>query len=324
MIGLEQDTLRAELEERRGRLATASRRSADDHVAHLLREVDSALARMDAGGFGICEACDESIEAERLAADPLVRLCLGCLSPAERRALEHDLEVAAEIQRGLLPERTTVHGRWEAHFHYEPLGVVSGDHCDLIRPDGADGDLYFLFGDISGKGVSASIVMAQLHAVFRSLVALGLPLGTLLERANHLICGSTPANFYATLVCGRLSPDGSMELCNAGHCQPLVRRGGTVEAVEATAVPLGAFSGVSFRTRTLRLGPGDTLLLYTDGLSESADGTVYELDHAVGVLKRGSERSAEGIVRAVLDDRASNGNGTPRSDDLTVMAIRRS
>jgi serine phosphatase RsbU (regulator of sigma subunit) len=65
-------------------------------------------------------------------------------------------------------------------------------------------------------------------------------------------------------------------------------------------------------------------LLYTDGLSDSAEGTVYELDHAVGVLNWGSTRSPEEIVRAVLDDRASKGNGTPSSDDLTVMAIRRS
>ncbi|HEU5321591.1 MAG TPA: TraR/DksA C4-type zinc finger protein, partial [Methylomirabilota bacterium] len=144
-----------------GRLATAAPARAHD-VKRLLAEVDAALERLDEGTFGVCEVCHEGVEPERLLNDPLTRICLDHLAPEELRALEHDLEMAGRIQAALLPERDLLFDGWQAHTRYVPLGPVSGDYYDLVRPRAGEGLL--LFGDVAGKGVSASLLMSHLNA----------------------------------------------------------------------------------------------------------------------------------------------------------------
>src|SRR5262249_47031945 len=157
---------------------------------------------------------------DRLIADPLLCFCLDHLTAKEQQALQSDLELASRIQRGLLPDSTVRVGAWEASYRYEPLGPVSGDHCDLIPTDG--GDLWFVLGDVAGKGVAASLLMSHLRAMFRALVPIGLPLHETMARASRVFCESTLPNLYATLVVGRAGADGSVELCNAGHPPVLV------------------------------------------------------------------------------------------------------
>ncbi|MGB5660904.1 MAG: SpoIIE family protein phosphatase, partial [Thermoanaerobaculia bacterium] len=131
----------------------------------------------------VCEICDDPLHEDRLHAGPLKRVCIECLTDEQRQALQHDLDVAAQIQAHLLPERNFSFGRWQIHYHYEPLGAVSGDHIDLIRPGRTGHALHFLFGDVSGKGVAASILMANLQALFRSLVNQDLPLAQIMSTA---------------------------------------------------------------------------------------------------------------------------------------------
>jgi sigma-B regulation protein RsbU (phosphoserine phosphatase) len=266
------------LQERRQRLEAALRTAPrDPQFSRLLKEVDEALARVETGSYGLCEVCHDSIEQDRLMADPLVRFCLDHLTEEEQRDLEQDLQLAARIQRGLLPEKNLNTLGWEIHYDYQPAGPVSGDYCDVVRPDGGSGELYFLFGDVSGKGVSAAILMAHLHATFRSLVAADFSVGQLVERANRVFRESTLSPYFATLVVGRASESGELEICNAGHCPPLVLTDGKVTPVDPTGLPVGAFYSTSFSSRKLKLGKGDTLVLYTDGFTEArnADGTEY-------------------------------------------------
>ncbi len=151
---------KTELEHRRQHLVTAtSTHVADDSLRHLLSSVDEALSRLQHGTFGICEECHETIEADRLLCDPLLRFCIDHLSQAEQRALEADLTLAAKIQRALLPRTDWGVDGWQARYHYQPAGLVSGDYCDLIEEDGG---FLFLLGDVSGKGVAASMLMSHL------------------------------------------------------------------------------------------------------------------------------------------------------------------
>ncbi len=267
MATVEQTYLRSELVKRLERLQSAlSSPGADASLTQLLSEVDSALHQMDNGTYGLCEECHETIEADRLLADPLVRFCLDHLTSEQRRALEGDLGLAARIQRGLLPRPEIRAAGWEARYHYEPLGLVSGDYCDLIEADGA---LNFVVGDVAGKGVAASMLMSHLHATFRSLIGVGLSLAKMLEAANRVFCESTMAGQYATLVFGRAAASGEVELVSAGHCPVLVARGQAVEQLDATGVPLGMFCNSHYCSHRTRLEPGNRLVLYTDGLSES-------------------------------------------------------
>jgi phosphoserine phosphatase RsbU/P len=195
--------LREQLYERRQRLEQAVRAETDEaaRLHRLLAEVDGALARLDHGSYGLCETCHELIESDRLLCDPLVRFCLDHLTRDERNALERDLELAARVQRGLLPSQSLETPDWHLCYRYEPAGLVSGDYCDVI--EAGDGSVYFMVGDVSGKGVAASLLMAHLHAMFRTLISFGLSLPCMLEHASRVFSESTLPSQYATLVCGR-------------------------------------------------------------------------------------------------------------------------
>jgi phosphoserine phosphatase RsbU/P len=315
--------LREQLIDRRQKLETAiTVLDGNADVLRLLGEVDAALGRMDDGSYGLCEACHDPIESDRLLADPLVRLCLGDLTPAQQHALEDDLQLAAHIQRGLLPKPHFRVDGWEACFHYEAAGPVSGDYCDLINAE--DGSLYFVFGDVSGKGVAASMLMAHLHAMFHTLVSVGLPLRTMMERASRVFCESTLPTQFATLVCGRADSSGTVEICNAGHLPPFVIQKGKVTRLESNGLPVGVFCDESFSAGKLNLDKGDTLVLYTDGFSESRDlsGTEYGLDRLANLVSESHREQPQALVDACVDDLATFRNGTERTDDVTMMVIR--
>jgi sigma-B regulation protein RsbU (phosphoserine phosphatase) len=322
--GVRDAVLREQLLARRARLREAAARAADARrVVQLLQEVDAALERMDAGTFGVCATCRGAVEGERLMADPLTRNCLECLTPEEQRALERDLDLAFQVQRGLLPATAVAVDGWEAAYHYEPAGPVSGDYCDLIDLGGGRG--LFLLGDVTGKGVAASMLVAHLHAIFRSLAPGTRCVAELVARANRVFCQGTVASYFATLVCGVFDGGGEVAVCNAGHCYPLHAGHGGVVSLESTGLPLGLFADGEYGVRTLRLARGDSLVLYTDGLSESfnAAGEAYGSARLAALLGRQCGLPPRDLLAAVLADAHTFRAGRPRGDDLTVMVVRR-
>ncbi len=319
-----ESVLRTQLADRRQKLQDAYAISPErSYLAFLLKEVDAAISRIDGGTFGLCEACHEPIEGERLAADPLVRLCLDHLTPPQQQALEQDLELAADIQSALLPRPGIVLNGWQATFVYEPAGHVSGDYCDLISTD--HGDLYFLLGDVSGKGVAASMLMSHLHAMMRTLSGLGLPLIQMIERASRLFCESTLASHFATLVCGRAEKNGNVEVCNAGHLAPLLVRGEDVRALDATGLPLGLFCREEFSSEKISMKRGDLLFLFTDGLTEAQNelGEEFGVQRLVPMLQSRYSMPARELVRSILSEASTFRSGLPARDDLALMVIER-
>jgi phosphoserine phosphatase RsbU/P len=321
--------LREQLERRRQELrqaiASPAAETAPAALAQLLREVDSALERMDQGTYGICEACQDTIERDRLISDPLVRLCLDHLSREEQRALEGDLELASRIQRGLLPQREVNFRDWQIHYEYKPSGLVSGDYCDLIVPPREDGTLIFLLGDVAGKGVAAALLMTHLHAMFRSLAAVEIDLNQLLDMGNRIFCESTIAGQYATLICGRAGAFGEIEIASAGHLPALLVGRNGVERLGSTGLPLGMFRTARYNVCRARLDPGDSLLLYTDGISEAAGagGSEYGVERLALVAGEQYSRAPGDFVAACLADLESFSSAARRADDQTLMLIQR-
>lgn len=325
MAAITDPFLQSQLERRKHRLEDALVGNPENaSLFHLLEEVDSALDRIERGTYGICEECHDSIEMDRLLAEPLVRLCLDHLTPPQRRRLEEDLELASRVQQRLLPPLPfRAHG-WGAHYHYEPLSVVSGDYCDLISMEnGAEGVL-FLLGDVSGKGVAASLLMTHLHAMFRSLASVGLPLGEMMGRANRLLCESTAAGQFATLVCGRVTPSGEVEIGSAGHCPVLIVRDGEVVRVESTGMPLGMFCEGDYPTQQTRLERGDSLFLFTDGASETRDasGVEFGVDRLAKLIYSKRTLAPEALATACLKELRDVSSGAPQTDDLTLLILR--
>jgi sigma-B regulation protein RsbU (phosphoserine phosphatase) len=318
--------LRENLLSRRDRLRTASRAAPKaPQLLRLLGEVDAALQRMDAGTYGLCEVCQGHIENDRLLADPLTRTCLDDLSPAERTTLGRDLDLAAVVQRGLLPDRAARLDGWQLAYAYEPAGHVSGDYCDLIVPGGGAGAGLVLLGDITGKGVAASMLMAHLHATFRSLAPATRSVTDLVSKANRVFSQGALPSHFATLVCGAAGSDGAVEVCNAGHCPPLhVARGG-VSRVEPTGLPLGVIADGEYASHAVRLAPGDSLVLYTDGVSEAMNPArqLYGVDRLAALLEGRHGQGPDELVAAVLKDVGHFRAGAARSDDTTVLVLRR-
>ena len=329
MPGVSDPYIREQLEKRRNELRTvissSSRAVPADAFAELLSEVDSALQRMDDGTYGICEACHESVEKDRLLADPLVKLCLDHLTSEEQRALERDLELAAQVQRGLLPRTDVGFKDWRVHYKYNPAGLVSGDYCDLILPANDDGELVFLLGDVAGKGVAASLLMTHLHAMFRSLASVTLCLDKLLEMANSVFCQSTIAGQYATLVCGRAGRHGEIEIGSAGHLAGLLVSKDGVKQVCSTGVPLGMFGTSRYTIDRLQMEPGDSLLLYTDGISEASNtsGTEYGISRLSNVAAERHGWLPQELAAACMKDVQSFSAGRKQADDQTLMVVHR-
>ena len=324
MSDIVQSLLRDQLVSRRGRLAAAlTHPHATANLHSLLGEVDAALGRLERGDFGLCESCGDPIEPDRLIADPLLRFCLDHLTPDEQQALQRDLDLAARIQRGLLPAPSLELAGWQFAYEYHPAGIVSGDYCDVMP--GPSGDTYFLLGDVAGKGVAASMLMTQLHGMFRSLVPMGLALAALVERASSIFCDSTLPSHYATLASVRASPTGDIEVCNAGHLPLMLVRPQGVTRIESNSLPIGMFCSARYETTLVRLAPGDVLVAFTDGLSEveDADGGDLGLDRleqqCAALGAEPPARVAAGLIAAAR----RFGGGAPQADDMTVLAIAR-
>ena len=314
--------LRSELINWRERLQAASL-AADQAIAvnGLLREVQSAIERLSAPeSYGVCQVCHDLIGQATMNNDPLAKACLNCLTPEQLQELDDDLGRAWLIQGESLPKQNFKFNGWEVSYHYAPAGQLSGDYCDLVTTE--SGDLYFLIGDVAGKGVAASLLMSRLHAIFRSLITTQLSVRELVGKANHLFADTTMRPYYATLVCGKAATSGEVELCNAGHCPPLLMQGEGVTPIAATGLPVGMFCQESYETVRFKLNQGDRLLLYTDGLSEARDRANEEYSGRLhGVVGQCASLPAGKLVNRLIEDMREFSQGMPVTDDLTVMAI---
>ncbi|MGH9702763.1 MAG: SpoIIE family protein phosphatase, partial [Candidatus Acidiferrales bacterium] len=294
-------------------------------IAKLIREVDSALDRISKGTYGICETCNEGIEKDRLLADPLMQYCVDHLTADQRHALQDDLDLASKIQRALLPPGRFRAAGYQAHYFYQPMGAVSGDYCDLIPHENGGADLFFAIGDVSGKGVAASMLMTHLHAMFRSLATVGFPLDQLLSKANRVFCESTLAGQFATLVCGRARHTGEVEISGAGHPPVLHVRKNGASAIESSGVPLGMFCDAQFGVQRIAMDPGDCLVLYTDGISETRNpaGIEYGTHNLSKLVSAKHGTAPEALAAACLEELKAYSSGTPQFDDRTLLIIHR-
>lgn len=298
--------------------------SAQPALAKLIEEVDSALSRLDNGTYGICVVCKDPIEPERLQADPVTSVCLDHLNEKQQRELENDISLARSIQRSMLPPNDQQMNGWEIYYHYEPLGLVSGDYCDIVRPIESGNSIYIILGDVSGKGIAASMLMTHMQAIFRSLIPLEMPVNHLVNRASRVLCESTSTSHYATLLCAKADNDGIIELCNAGHCLPLLISGGKVTQIQSTGVPIGIFCDNVYGTLNLKLNPGEMLLFYTDGLSEAFSGdSMFDISRIINFAEQNSSLPPKQFTEKLIENLSGFLNGSAKSDDLTIMAIKK-
>jgi sigma-B regulation protein RsbU (phosphoserine phosphatase) len=213
---------------------------------------------------------------------------------------------------------------WEVAFSYEPAGFVSGDYVDLIQA-GSDA-FYFALGDVSGKGVAASMLMSHLHASLRTLLPSNQSIEEVVRIASRTFCQSALPAQFATLVLGKADSGGNVELVNAGHTPVLLVDGDEVQVIAAASLPLGMFCSTDFTSAKRSVGSEGTLLLYSDGITESTDeiGNEYDLRRLAERVLQSRHLSPSEIVDAIHDDIVRYTNGAQPSDDRTLLALRRS
>jgi sigma-B regulation protein RsbU (phosphoserine phosphatase) len=321
-----QQSLHGQLVERRSRLRDAIRTEEDDEsLVRLLGMVDAALARFDRDEFGRCLICRELVHEADLQRNPLLEYCLCDFTPQQQQALQHDLNLARRLQGGLLPDPNIHACGWQVHYHYEPSGFVGGDYCDVRVEPCDSGTMFFTIADVSGKGVAASLLMAHLQSAFRSRLGTGMRLSNLVESVNLQMLEASIPTHYATVACGQATSDGQIEIVNAGHCPLLVVRRSGVETVGSTGIPVGLLKDAEYESAKLHLEEGDTLVLYTDGLTEASidDDEEYGAERLRSLLARDGAAEPRGIVQAIRADVAAFLGGKSLVDDLTVMAVKR-
>lgn len=242
----------------------------------------------------------------------------------EKKRLDHDLEIARDIQRTLLPEKSPSIPGFEIAGINIPARQVSGDYFDYLRVD--EHHLGLAIADVSGKGVPAALLMANLQASFRNQ-----PPGALLRPSDVLgtvnshFFESTAAERFATLFFG-IYDDRTRRIryVNCAHCSPLVlRASGAIDKLDATATMLGAFAAWKCKEAWVDLGRGDTMLVYSDGVTEAGieHGDEFGDSRLEQVLRENAALPASALASRVIDE-VCLFSGASRSDDVTVVALR--
>lgn len=240
--------------------------------------------------------------------------------------LETELHTARDIQRKLLPKSPPSIEGWDVAGLSEPARSVGGDYFDYL--DGGSGRTGVCVADVSGKGISAALVMAAVQATIRSQSLTGLPIAEQTGHANRLLYDSTDSDKFVTMFYSSLDPStGELRYTNAGHNPPAVFRAGSdePELLEVGGPVLGVLPQAPFGEATIQLDPGDVLLLYTDGISEAMNtkDEEYGEERLYEVFRANRNESSAALVDRVFAAVKEFCTGAPQTDDMSMVVIRR-
>ena len=242
----------------------------------------------------------------------------------QKRIMDEELKTASTIQRGLLPAAPTGVPGYTFAGSSRPCRTVSGDYYDfVVRPDGR---VYFAIADVSGKGVTAGLMMAGLQASFRIFCKTNPTPAELVSQLNVALKETLPQSKFVTLFLGRLDTStGVIEYANAGHTPPLWIRSRDVVELEETDLVLGVVTQAGYLNRTLQLAPGDALVLFTDGVTEAenADGDDLGSQRLVPRLTKLHGSTATEITSVIESEVIAHIGDATVTDDVTLVVVGR-
>ena len=243
----------------------------------------------------------------------------------ERQRLESELAIAATIQRGLLPLTLPTIPDYDIAASTLPSKHVSGDYYDVITLD--DQRTLLAIADVSGKGVPAALVMANVQAALNVLATLGTPLPSIADRINSLLCDNTEPDVFVTMFIAILDRSAhSLDYVNLGHNPPLVIGGKDVTTLNVGGILAGVIpTPKPYRMGTVSIAPNDVLLLYTDGVTEARDAGQHEfgVEAAAQIVRTHALAPAADIVAALTETLETFTNGRPLDDDTSILVLKR-
>lgn len=241
----------------------------------------------------------------------------------EKQRLVKDMEFARTVQESFLPQKTPEISSYKFSAHYTPAQEVGGDFYDFIYFE--RGRTGVVIGDVSGKGVPAALYMAKLGSDLRTLAFTEKGPASALEKLNDLLAERSRRGMFATLLYIELaSESGKLTISNAGHLPPLIKKADNTVTKLSTAggSPLGILAGMKFGQETAALDPGDTVVLYTDGIIEAmnAKEELYGYERFEALVRK-SNSDPDSLKTAIIDDVNRFTGLSPQHDDMTLVCF---
>ena len=288
-----------------------------------------ALVLLVFSGFEL-QFGDNTIEVRGEIFSALLFLLLLSLELADKITMKRDLEIAREIQSWLVPSSPPPIPNADVAFYTRPQNSVAGDYYDAFYPIGdasSGGKLMLVMADVAGKSVPAALLMATLQASLRTIASEGLPLTELAARLNHYACAhSLGGQRFTTAVVAEYDPAmRQLAYVNAGHNAPVLRRAdSSIERLESGGLPLGIAKEAAFPSAEITLHPGDTLILFTDGVVEAFDAANQEFSDArwVNIIRGLPPRNAQETLQYLMKSVEDFVGTTRQSDDITCLVLR--
>ena len=238
----------------------------------------------------------------------------------EKAKLDRELQTASKIQQALLPEPRRTGPFYEAVGASVPSRMIGGDFFDYL--DMAEGAFGFALGDVTGKGPSAALVTAVVQGILGSHVGTAIGPADLVALVNRVLLSRRIESRFATIFLGTITPAGMLTYCNAAQNPPFLFSAQGAERLETGGTLVGAFTDAVYEQGTRQLAPGDTLVMFSDGVVEalSAAGEEFSDDRVRGAVN--PVQPPERILDALLRDVHAFTHGAPQSDDLTAVVVR--
>jgi sigma-B regulation protein RsbU (phosphoserine phosphatase) len=240
----------------------------------------------------------------------------------ERQRMEEQINIARDIQQALLPRDFREFPHLAVNGYNLPCLSVGGDYFDVFPI--SEGRTAFLIADVSGKGLGAALLTTMLQGAL-SAMTLGTDPARVFNHVNRFLCGHAEVGRYATMFFGIIDDDGHLEFINAGHPSPfLIRNGVAEEAFTEGSFPVGLVPEAEYTAACLKLEPGDTLVLFSDGVTEAMDPNdeLYGVPRLKQVLTGLAECPLEEIQKCVLESVENFARGAHQADDLTLLVVR--
>jgi sigma-B regulation protein RsbU (phosphoserine phosphatase) len=302
--------------------------STEQSVHARLDVIEDAISKADSRTLGKCEVCHGDVETELLEVDYTACVCIEHLSMEERRHLESDLELAQDVQKMLLPQEVPNIPGLEIAAFSRPAQFVGGDYFDFI--DFSNGFHGLAIADVAGHGVSASLHMASIQALLRTLVPVNKSPAEVMSQLHKLFIHNIRFETFVTFFIGAFdSSTKTLTFSNAGHLPPLVLRNNkskkeSVEMLRPTGAAIGLVEEAEFAEKTIELQKEDLLVLYTDGITEAVNLQNQEFgrERLIKLSQQVNNAPVKKVVQEIRQGLEEFSEGKPLADDTTIVICK--
>ena len=246
----------------------------------------------------------------------------GVIERLEKAHLDKEMKTAADVQRALLARTAHVGSFFESVGHSVPCRAIGGDFFDFVELP--SGDIGIALGDVAGKGPAAALLAAMLQGMLMAEAPAGDGPAAALARMNRRMAARRFESRFATLVYGVLSPNGRLTYSSAGHNPPVLVSGGRLRRLTSGGPLLGAFGHAAFEEETIRLADADTLVMFTDGVTEARNAADDEFgdDRLLSCVTAAADAPPAIVLGRIFEDVQTFCQRTDQTDDITVMVTR--